>query len=145
MNFLSAEQLIIDRLESQLSKPTKVMSVMDISTIKDLSQFAPVVYITYDGMSDQSKSNTGAAQKVLQRWSVVTAVRGMNQSHTGFDARTEAGKILDEVLTSLLGYQLSPKHFYFRLVDAPGAFYDGGFVFFPLIFETYITLVGKQT
>ncbi len=141
-DYLAAEPLIIQRLQSQIANMA-VLSAADLADVVEAQQTTPAIHVLYDGDRLVDAQGRGQAQAVAQRWMIVIAVRNARDQGKGGKARGTAGPHLDAALKTLSGYELSTGHGALKRVPAPRPVYSkGGFAYFPLAFETVVETLG---
>ena len=143
-NFLSAEPLLIDRLTAELGTEAETVgSITDMQEVEEQAQRTPAVYVIFDGYRPGEAIPSGTAQKLIQQWLVVAAVRNVAAVHTGAEVREDAGALIAKIIPALQGHRLSPDHSLLRMASAPSAVHRDGFSYIPTAWET--TVVTKPT
>jgi hypothetical protein len=143
VSWLEAEDLILARLAEFKLDGVEIRSMDEIKSIEDLSQYSSTIYVGYGGFTPFDSSGKGQLQKIRQKWVVVTAVRDVSDILSGKNPRSVASPIMDSVTTALLGYKLATGFGEMKLLPDDGQFYDKGFAFFSLGFETLISIKGS--
>jgi hypothetical protein len=136
-NYLSAEQLIIDRLEAQIDG-VHVLSAADLSGVDETRQVTPAVHVIYNGDDLGDRAGDGADQIVRQRWLTVVATRNVRNISDGKAAREDAGKIVLEVLDALAGWQPDGEHGNLVRIAGPSPAYRTGYLYIPLAWHTAV-------
>jgi hypothetical protein len=136
-NYLSAEQLIIDRLEAQIDG-VHVLSAADLSGVDERSQVTPAVHVVYDGDDLGDRAGDGAAQIVRQRWLTVVATRNVRAIGSGKAAREDAGTVILQALAALAGWQPSEEHGQMVRIPGPRPAYRDGYLYVPITWHTAI-------
>jgi len=142
IDYLSAEFLIIERLENTISG-IKILSTAELASVSDRSQITPAIHVIYAG--DKVESEGGQMRShifIRQKWLVVLAVRDIRDIRNGATKNSMAGEILLQMHTFLAGYQLSKDHGFLRREPGPSPRYLKNFVRFPLMFSTKIEMKG---
>jgi hypothetical protein len=140
-NYLSAEQLIVDRLKAEVVGLAGVFSAADLDGVVDRQQIVPAAHVLYDGdriADGAGRSSTGEKQKVEQLWYVVLAVRNARTASTGEAARADAGVLLLRILKALQGWRLSPEHDPMKRINGVNPGHASGFLYIPIRFSTTI-------
>lgn len=137
MDFLFLESQIIDRLGERLSPDIHRLTAADLSGVAEGSQPTPAVHVVFDGYRVRDSNNAFAA--ITQQWLTVIAVRNRRGGSTGGGARADAGPIIGEVLSSLLGWRPDGAKA-LKIASAPRPGYVAGFAYFPLSWTTELTV-----
>lgn len=138
--YLDAETQIVALLEqAAIANVKAVLTAGDLATVQENQQTTPALHVIYNGESVPSSSGMrgayGSPQVVYQQWLVVVAVRNVKKIREGEGAREDAGPIMNSVINTLQGKQLSadfPRHL--RRTTPPKPKYTTGFAYFPLAF-----------
>lgn len=153
---IDAQTAIIDLIKRDLvdgefgGEPLlkNVMDADQFDDAKELSQFAPMVVVTYEGYEVPSTLPPGAVALVGTRWNVIAVVRNAAGGIRGTGKRAEADAILQRLLSLLCGVKPLPEESASSLKLASGpanGFDDGGFGYYPLMFTLNRTVRGKPT
>ena len=137
-DFLSAEQLIIDRLNDQLS--ITVLSSSDIAGVKEKEQITPAIHVLFGGHRPVKSARKALDITYQQTWIVVVAVRNVSRINSGQKAREDAGPIMHDVLSALQGWRPSKSHQPLKPISSIREGYSNGFLYYPCGFETELTL-----
>lgn len=142
-NFLSAEPLIVARLEAKVPG-VKVFSAADLAGVAEAKQTTPALHVLFSGYrpTRQQEGSHGRIQEGEQTWFVVAAVRNLRSPQTGEHAREEAGPVLATVLAALQGWKPSTGHGPLELAPGARAGFKNGFGYFPLAFTTKVVTRG---
>lgn len=137
--YLSAADLIVAKLNSQLRLPTANIRhavSLDWAVKNALSPSVSVIFFDDVPLATPS-SRHGNRQVSDQYWLLLITVR--NVSDVGIQAIQEAGVLVEAVLNTLQGVELSLHHQPLVRQKCPYRKTDqNGFVFFPLMFSTWI-------
>ena len=142
IDYLSAEFLIIERLENTISG-IKILSTSELSSVSDRSQTTPAIHVIYAG--DKIESEGGQMRShifIRQKWLTVLAIRNIRDIKNGATKNSLAGEILFQIHSFLAGYQLSKDHGFLRREPGPTPQYSNNFAYFPLMFSTKIEMKG---
>lgn len=142
-NFFAFEQLLVDRLKSQLadlSPKVKIITSADLAGITEAQQVTPAVQVIYRGYRVQDVRTDGRAARFEQTWLAVVATRNVASLRSGDAARADAGAIARRVLKALMGHTLPGSSRPLRPTDAPEAAYSAGFMYLPLAFTAELAV-----
>lgn len=141
-NYLSAEELIVNRLKSELPELNgKVFSAADMEGVAESTQVTPAAHVLYFGdrvVDGNGRSSTGEVQCVDQVWYVVLAVRNARTQLTGQAARADAGLLIKKLLKALQGWQPTVEHGPMKRVNGAAPGFKAGFGYLPFCFTTRI-------
>lgn len=146
VDYLMAEQAIIERLQAQLTELRAVYAVADTATLTEAQQQTPNAQVFYHrdvvDSTPGGQRGQGRAQLVHQIFCVVLAVRNVRDVRGGTGARNEAGPILTRIIQALAGWKPSEHHDALRRVTPPIAVaYETGFRYYPLAFDATLVTV----
>ncbi|MCB0252572.1 MAG: hypothetical protein KDI55_02470 [Anaerolineae bacterium] len=135
MGFFSAEDLIIDRLDSALDGKIRIKTAADMAAIEETKQVVPAIYVVYAGFEPTRSTGGGAIQEVEHTFYVVVAVS--NKSDKVEIGRKKAEWMIDETIKALAGLRLEAGFQPLLLKSAPQPVYsDEDYAYFPLAFAT---------
>jgi hypothetical protein len=131
-HFLSAEELIMDRLAAELPSDVKLQELPDVESAQAVSGRESTVLVIYDSYA----TGTGPLLEVDQRWLTVIVVKDTAGVSKGRSARTSAGELATSVIQALHDWR-PQGYMRMKLTTAPAAaVYDAGRYFLPLAWTT---------
>lgn len=136
-NFLAPEPHIVAQLKAALAdmRPAvHVLTVADLSAIKEESQPVPAVHVVWTGFRVLESRVDGKQARLDHTWLVVSAVRNVRGLQTGDAARAEAGALMARAGAALMGFRPPGVVGPMRLAPAPAAGFSAGFMYLPLAF-----------
>ncbi|MDC8804218.1 hypothetical protein PRZ61_12275 [Halomonas pacifica] len=142
-DYLAAEGLIMAHLEAELAdiQGLKIMTAADVGGVDFMRQHTPAVHVVYTGdqVPGGNATDEGDYHVLKQRWMAVVAVRSVRDQVSGKASREAAGPILSRVLKALSGWRPGPGYGTLVRINAPvPQYHKGGYVRFPLQFETVL-------
>ena len=147
MSYLSAEQLIIDCLRSEIQTlpSDSILSASDIADVKTQQQVSPAIQvILHDDQPLQAEGGELNSQFVEQLWNVVVVTRNV-RNRSGQSARDDAGNIINDVISILNGKHF--KHPFNRMLRVKSPYrptYNNGFFYFPMTFKVRMKTSGRE-
>lgn len=147
-DYLSAEQLIVDRLKNALNLADKeVFGMAEFDPKKGMiADFTAQVIYLDDIVPSAGNSRTfgGVSQISHQHWLIVPGIRNVNDSQ-GVSARRAMGDKAVKVLKALQGWSPSNEHGGMVRQQAPfRASYINGYLYLPFVFSTQIIIIGEM-
>lgn len=143
-DYFAAEQPIIDRLKAEVATLRQVRGMADTNDLNEKSLQTPEAFVLYSGDQVRGESEDGLDQVVLQRWTVVLAVRNVRDVKSGDALRDTAGPLLVTVNQALIGWRPAPGLGALRKASAAAApVYRVGFAYFPQTFTAPVMLIGQ--
>lgn len=146
-DYLSAAILMTERLSLKLTIPSaNIRQAISLEWAIN-NQLSPSVNIIYfDDVPDAGpggSARSGRSQASDQYWLLLVSQRNVEGS--GNSADMAAGVLVKDVLTALLGYELSPGHGKLHWQKCPYRKTDrNGYAHFPLLFSTRIVTTGTR-
>ncbi len=137
MSFLSLESALVDRLKATLPSDVHVLTAADLAGVAEGSQPTPAVHVVYGGYR-VVEANSGFST-IEQTWYAVVTVRNVRGVKSGAGARNEADALLDAVYAALAAYK-PPNARPLAITNAPKPQTTAGFMYFPLAFNSTITM-----
>jgi len=146
-DYLAAGTLIEARLKATLATLTATIRPAPTLEWAMTNQLAPSVnLIFFDDVPDAStpgRAQSGRSQASDQYWLVL--VTESNVAEVGNAAISQAGSLAGDVITALLGHELSERHGPLHRQKCPYRKTDrDGYSHFPLLFSTRIVLTGAR-
>jgi hypothetical protein len=145
-NFLTLEALLVARLKANFDGSAKVLTAADLKGAATLGQFAPAVFVMYDGYrlpGEGGSANQGGAQMLDQLWTIVVVVRNVADPLNNQGVRNDAGALLATLFAALLGWKPGPAFRPLRAANPPRPSSADGVGYFPSSFSTRVTLQGS--
>ncbi|MEW6490766.1 MAG: hypothetical protein AB1578_22995 [Thermodesulfobacteriota bacterium] len=142
-NYLSAEALIVARLQSKVAGVKAVLSAADLDGVAESAQVTPAVHVVFGGYRPTQERDEGRVQESEQVWIAVVAVRNLRTPKTGEHARETAGELCADVLAALQGWRPSAEHQPLKLAPGPRPGFSKGYGYFPLAFTTRVVTRGQ--
>jgi len=137
VSFLSLETALVERLKATLPSGVQVLNAADLAGVAEGSQPTPAVHVVYGGYR-VVETNSGFST-IEQTWYAVVTVRNVRDVKSGAGARDEAAGLLDAVYAALAAYK-PPNARPLALTNAPKPQTTAGFMYFPLAFNSTITM-----
>ena len=138
-NHLRAEALLIQRLRALALVPTQnVLGAAALDAQDVARQPVPALHVIHWDDAPISGAGELPVQMVEQQWLVVVCVRNV-RDRTGDAARADSGVLIDAVLRGLIGHRLANDLAPLKLIRGPRRTYEGGFLYFPLLFSTLLS------
>jgi len=139
-NYLSAEGLIISRIQSAVPGLNFVGGSRSIKELTDRLIGTPAVIVVFAGDNikeapGQSADN-GTVQVITQRWHIELVINNHTDFVAGTGERAEAGAFLAQIISALAGWAPSTQHREMKRVQSPMPVYVDGYGYFPLTFQT---------
>lgn len=140
---------IVAKLRADLPADVKINTAADVAQVTDKAQLTPGVIVVYAGFSKADEpANADSKRALVQMQFFVVALARIARGSGTTDAAAEAAsELCDEIIGSLLGYDLSitdenkrgSGHFC-RLESPLPPEYDGGYCMAPLAFSVRKTV-----
>lgn len=141
---LSAEPLIVSRLQSVLGASAQVFTAPDLAGVAEAKQVTPAVHVVYGGYRVTQEQGEGLIVELEQDWYTVVVVRNVRDIRSGAAAREDAGPLLARVFRGLTGHRLAPGWRRLRPTQPPRAGYSKGYGYYPLSWSLRLQLRGEQ-
>jgi len=141
-DYFAAEQPIIDRIRARVPELKEVLPAVDTFAVLERGQVTPAAFVLYSGDQVNDDREDGAAQVVVQRWTVVLATRNLADLHGGSDHRNQAGPWMATIAQGLIGWR--PANGFGQLRKTSTAvqpYYQKGYAYFPQTFALPFMLV----
>lgn len=142
-NFLVLEGELVARLREKLAgqvPPVHVLTSSELTDVLEEKQLTPAVHVMYQGYRQIERRSDGTVIRVQQTWLIVVATRNTRNLSSGGDARQEAGVLVGQVTSALMGFQPPSASRPLLLANAPNAAYSGGHQYLPLAFDSEMVL-----
>lgn len=149
-NFMAIEQSIVKRLEYVTQNDNaglrawcrKVGTAQYLAMLQNEGkQVTPALYVLYQGKT--VLESVGTRNSSNYRWAVVLAVQNAADQKKTDNLNQMAGLYLAQVQAALLGFTPEGAINPLKEVTPPPPYYSSGFAFFPLFFETQVTVSSK--
>ena len=134
---------MVERLRASVPELRQVRMAVSIAELGEITPAAPAAWVVWDGDQIADDARSGASQSVDQRWLVVLIVRSAKEADAGGGVVTEAGPLMSEVLSALMGW--TPMGgMALRRTTAPTPGYQAGYGYYPLAFTCRIVASGAH-
>lgn len=141
-NHLRAEALLIQSLRALALVPNHhVLGAAELHGKDVAMQPVPALHVIHWDELPVSAPGELPVQMIEQQWLVVVCVRNVRE-RTGDAARDAVGPLIDGVLRGLIGHRLANDLAPLKLMHGPRRAYEGGFLYFPLLFSTLFAVGG---
>lgn len=141
-DFLAAEPLIIQRLKDKVQCALRVDGAPELAAVQEESQVTPAIYVIYYGYLPGRENGQQGVREIELRWIVVVCVRNLRDVKTGGGVREDAGPLIYDTMTALMGWRPDNHHTPLELEASPPPRIKPGFGYFPMVFKTKRTLRG---
>ena len=132
IGIMDVEAYLVRRVRDCTELPdTRILTGGDLAHIEERAQAAPAVHIVHFGWRPVEATAQGMVQRIEHRFMTSVAVRN-SRGYGGSALRQDAGPLLDQLLSGLLGHVLAPGVSGLRLSAGSGPRYIGNFAYFPL-------------
>ena len=132
-----------DRLRAQVPELRQVRMAVSIAELGDITPAAPAAWVIWDGDQIADDARSGASQCVDQRWLVVLIVRSAREADAGGGVVAEAGRLMSEALSALMGWAPTGG-MALRRTSAPTPGYQAGYGYYPIAFNCRIVASGAH-
>lgn len=142
-HYWGAAAAIEARIRAHLPAGWRVTQGKDLAGILDQAQQVSTVHLVPLGIAavETDPGLRGRAAKITQRWAVVVAVAAAGDL-TGARQRDQAGPVIPQILTALMGWSPGDGWSPLELVAAPGAdVVTESFAYYPFAVQTSGVLV----
>ena len=142
--YLDVEALIVARLVECVTivPPANVLTYADMASLQEAQQPTPGLNLLFGGQYPRRAPNGALTQVIDQTWVVIPVIRHVGGITSGRAAREAMSPILAAVDAALLGWEPTVEHDAMQLVGAPAPSYRGGFLNYPLTYQTSYTARG---
>ena len=138
-DWLELERLVVDKVQG-LNLFKLVGTLADVDQAPINARQTPACMVAYTGFSPTQKQGNGTIQEIELRLAVVVVVRNLSDN-TGAGARVEAGPLIFQTATALIGWRPAAGYEQLQLSSAGNAAYDGsGTAVYPLGFTSRTTI-----
>lgn len=139
-NYLFLEQLIIERIKSEVKGLKKVEGLSNLASLEGERQVVPAAYVIYlNDVVSSGDNHQGALKKVqtiTQEWAVVLTVNPADADKTGKNARQQAGVLLAEILKAMTGWKPDGATTAFsRATGRAAPSYFDSYFYYPVAFQ----------
>lgn len=147
---LGLEAMLVKHLAQSVLEvgDCRVLTASGIDNMLEEQQHTPAIYVIYHDetpVTDAAgNSARGKQQLVDQLWMVIIVVRNVSDT-SGTANREDCGPYITKVLASLQNWD--PGHPYMRMNRVKAAYratYRQGFLYFPLMFSTRLSIKGNR-
>ncbi len=137
MSFLSAEPLLIERLQARVDGVRKVVAVGELAELAKGGEALPALFVLPAALTLKSTDASKSKARYEEEWLVVLMVKSARQSAAGVEAqRAQAGPLLLQVFQALAGWAPATHLSALEPVTPPAPAMEGVFAYFPLAFRT---------
>ena len=106
---------------------------------------APCFYVLFDGYVPTRELSHGKVQQLDQSWRIVAVVKNAKGQTSGKGIREEAGPMLELMLTSMAGYQVSSEFSPFSIAPSNGPQFTEQFGYFEVNLSTRVMVRMAKT
>lgn len=144
-DYFAAESPIRDRVRATVPGLKEVLPAVDTFAILERGQIAPAAFVLYSGDQVGDDNEDGAAQVVLQRWTVVLATRNVADPHGGAGHRDQVGPWMADIAQALIGWRPAEGFGQLRKTStAVQPYYKDGYAYFPQTFALPFMLINTD-
>lgn len=133
---------MFDAIETSLSGRLKdalpdvhVLTAADLDNVTSDRQPSPAVHLVYRGYRVEEVRADGKVALVSQQWLAVAVAKNVRSIRQGYESRSAAGGLADQVLQALMGFVPDGARHPLTLIDAPAPVYLHGVAYFPTAFS----------
>lgn len=139
-DYLAAEKLIMAHWKTTMPQLLDVVSVPDLSLVRDVVKQSPSGVVMWDGdevvTGAGGSVSEGEGQAVDQRWMLLVAIKNVRGLVSGSGARQEAGPLLMQTISTFAGWKPGEGYRPMRRMSGPRPGVFAGFAYFPVVFAT---------